>query len=95
MKRLATYAAALLATAPMHSCIENDIPYPVVECRIESIAAEGLAGAPSIDYNRGRVTLPLLETTDIRSVEITDVEITEEAVASRELKGRFDLRAQL
>ncbi|MDE6857470.1 MAG: PCMD domain-containing protein [Alistipes sp.] len=95
MKRLATYAAALLATAPMHSCIENDIPYPVVECRIESIAAEGLAGAPSIDYNRGRVTLPLLETTDIRNVEITDVEITEDAVASRELKGRFDLRAPL
>lgn len=95
MKRLATYAATLLATAPMLSCIENDIPYPVIECRIESIAAEGLSGEPAIDNNRRKVTLPLLETTDIQNVAISSAVITDGAVASRELEGRFDLRAPL
>lgn len=95
MKRLATYAAALLATISVISCIDNDLPYPIVECRIESISAEGLAGDPVIDYSRRSVKLPLLETTDIQNVVISNATITDEAVASRPITGRFDLRAPL
>ena len=73
-------------------CIENDIPYPIVECRIESIEAVGLAGEPVIDYTERRVTLPLLETTDIQDVVITEAKLTDGASASVGLVGRHDLR---
>ncbi len=67
MKRLGFCILALV----LAGCIENDIPYPLVECTIEEIAAEGLSGAPAIDLAARRVVLPLEETTDIQAVEIT------------------------
>lgn len=88
---LASLAAALLPTG----CIENDIPYPVVVCAVEAIAAEGLSGDPVIDASARRVTLPLLETTDIRAVEITSATLTEGAEASQPLVGTHDLRVPL
>lgn len=93
MKRLIVACAALCAS--LTGCIENDLPYPVVECAIEGIAAEGLAGAPAIDAAARRVTLPLLETTDIQAVEITEALLTEGAEASVPIVGRHDLRAPL
>ena len=90
MKKFAIYILAVCAAA-LAGCIENDIPYPVVECKIESIAVEGLAGEPVIDAANGIVTLPLLETTDIQNVRITDVTVTEGAVMSREIVGVHDL----
>ena len=94
MKKIAIYISGLLSVA-LSGCIRNDIPYPVVECRIESIAADGLSGEPVIDAAAGCVTLPLLETTDIQNVNITDAVITEKAVASRAITGIHDLRAPL
>ena len=41
MNRLKLLCAALAASLTLPSCIENDLPYPVVVCAIESIAAEG------------------------------------------------------
>ena len=93
--RVAAAAAAFAAAGALTGCIVNDIPYPVVECRIEGIAAEGLAGEPSIDYSARRVTLPLLETTDIQRVRITDVTLTDGAKPSSELVGTFDLRGPM
>ena len=98
MKRLGLYI--LLASA-LTACIENDIPYPVVECTVERIAAEGLAGEPAIDFAARKVTLPLEETTDIRAVEITECKITDEADVTDsdgnivELVGRHNLTAPL
>ncbi len=92
MKRLGLYI--LLASA-LTACIENDIPYPVVECSVESIAAEGLSGDPAIDIAARKVTLPLEETTDIRAVEITACKITDEAGASVEIVGTHDLTSPL
>lgn len=89
MKR-ALYVSSLFA-AILAGCLRNDIPYPVVECRIESIAAEGLSGEPVIDAANATVTLPLLETTDIQNVKITDVKITDDAVASCEILGAHNL----
>lgn len=91
----AALAAVISAMALCSGCIENDIPYPVVECRIESIAAKGLAGEPAIDHVSATVTLPLLETTDIRNVEITDVTLTDKARASVDIVGSHDLTAPM
>ena len=90
--RAAIAAVPVLMSALLAGCIKNDLPYPVVECRIESIAAEGLAADPQIDFSARRVTLPLLETTDIQNVTVTDVVLTEGATSSVELTGRHDLR---
>jgi len=84
-----------ILTLALTGCIENDIPYPVVECVIKSIAAEGLSGDPIIDRATRTVTLPLEETTDIQNVVITACEITEEATASQEIEGRHNLMAPL
>ena len=67
MKRL----SIILALALLAGCIENDIPYPVVECSVKSIEAKGLSGDPVIDAAARKVTLPLEETTNIEAVEIT------------------------
>ena len=80
-----------LAAAVSTGCIVNDIPYPVVECRILGIEAEGLSGEAAIDYALRRVTLPLLETTDIQNVEVTAVSLTEGAEPSTAIVGRHDL----
>lgn len=71
----ATLAAIILNAA----CIRNDIPYPVVELAVTSIEAAGTNGACRIDPAKRTVTIPLLETTDIRNVEITHIAFTEEA----------------
>ena len=84
--------AAVCAAVAAAGCIVNDIPYPVVECRITAIEAEGLSGEPTIDYASRRVTLPLLETTDIQNVLVTGVTLTEGAESSVTLIGRHDLR---
>lgn len=82
--------AALLA-----GCIENDLPYPVVEIAIEAIEAEGLDGQAEINAARQTVTLPLSETTDIRNVRITSVTLTEGGQSSVAFPGTFDLRTPL
>lgn len=94
MKRHGLYILYMLALVPA-GCIENDIPYPVVECAIESIEAEGLSGEPTIDATARKVTLPLEETTDIQAVKITACTITERAEASKEIVGEHDLRSPL
>lgn len=91
----ATAGTALFAAATLVGCIENDIPYPVVECCIENITAEGLSGEASIDAATRHVTLPLLETTDIRNVRITDVVLTDKSVSSQPLVGTHDLSSPL
>lgn len=95
MKRAFAFLAALLTALLPAGCIENDIPYPVVVCAVEGIAAEGLSGDPVIDASARRVILPLLETTDIRNVEITSATLTEGAEVSLPLVGTHDLRAPL
>ncbi len=91
MKRL-WFCILTLASA---GCIENDVPYPVVECSVKSIAAEGLAGDPIIDPAARKVTLPLEETTDIEAVEITACTITDEASVSQAIVGCHNLTTPL
>ncbi len=96
MKRVLKYALGLLGMAVgMVGCIENDIPYPLIELEIVALEGEGFTvGANDIDPATRTVTLRLDETTDMRRVKITSATLNHElARADIDLKGEFDLRA--
>ena len=104
------YLTALLAAVTLlaQSCIENDIPYPLVEINITGVEGQGFT-VSSIDLATRTVTLSLEEQTDISAVEIervtlgvvshstslTDEELLARVTTSRELTGTFDLRTPL
>lgn len=82
------------ATLLLASCIENDLPYPVVTLNILGVEGEGFT-VSDIDGVQRVVTLALDEKTDIRNVQIDKVTLTDQAVASRELTGTFDMRTPI
>lgn len=92
MKRILRLTVGLLLLT-IASCIENNLPYPVVELEIEQIEGEGFTA--SIDRLGRRVVLRLDETTDISCVRITNAVLTPEAQPSQEIVGTFDLRQPL
>lgn len=96
MKSIVSNLLALIALAGLFgSCIENDIPYPVVELEIVSLEGEGFTVAPTaIDRAARTVTLTLEEQTDIRSVKINSVAFNEpDTRTDRPLAGEsFDFR---
>lgn len=108
MKNLLRLFLLAAAALPVASCIDNDIPYPVVELNITGIEGEGFA-LRSIDATSGTVFLKLDEQTDIRHVSIdavtlgcvphstslTSEELTGQIRLSRPLTGEFDLRTPL
>lgn len=104
--RILFSAAALLLAA---SCIDNDVPYPVVELRIAGVEGSGFTVSGISIANR-TVALTLDEKTDIRKVGIDKVTFdvatsnpmmtdTESFIGqiktSRPLSGEFDLRSPL
>lgn len=76
------------------SCIENDVPYPVVAINIESIIGEGFT-TKSIDVVDRVVILSLDEITDISKVDITEIKITEGGGSLQPLSGIFDLSSPM
>ena len=64
MRKFITLIAALLA---LSSCIENDIPYPVVEMDILNIEVEGAISKPNIDRANRKITVDIAENIDIRT----------------------------
>ena len=90
MKRFITIIAAVLA---LSSCIQNDLPYPIVELEILDITVEGAIDEPVIDRVNRTVTFNLAESTDIRNVKITDIVYSQDATPSREMVGSFDMRS--
>ncbi len=97
MKRYIDKIVLMLMLFAASACIENDIPYPVVELEIVSVEGEGFKlGAGAIDRFQRSVLLTLEEQTDIRKVKITNVELNNsEAKSSVELTGLFDLRTPI
>lgn len=107
MKRLAEILLCAAAFAGT-SCIENDVPYPVVELRIAGVSGEGFT-LGGIEQATRQVTLRLDERTDIRAVKIDDVtfdatvhsitadkeSLLREVRTSQPLTGTFDLRSPL
>lgn len=93
MNKIKHIALALLGAFTLTSCIENTIPYPVVEIDILTYEGEGFRA--SIDPTTRTVTLTLEEETDITQVKVTSVTITEEGSSSIPLTGTFDLRTPI
>ena len=93
MNKIKHIAFALLGLLCCTSCIENTIPYPVVE--IEILQYEGEGFRARIDPLTRTVTLTLDEQTDITAVEVTNVQITDEGTASTHLTGTFDMRTPI
>ncbi len=83
-----------VATLSLASCINNDIPYPVIELEITKVEGVGFT-QKSIDISSGTATITLDETTDIRAVEITNVEYTEDATLTSAVEGTFDMRSPI
>lgn len=89
MNRIIRILLVILSAAAA-GCIENNIPYPVVE--LEILGIEGKGFTASVDRINRRVVLTLDETTDISRVEIDKAYFTENARTSTELTGVQDLR---
>ena len=80
-----------LAILLLSSCIENDIPYPVVVPVVSSLEAEG-AVEVNINSTARTVEIVLNELTDIRTVKVTSVTLNpESAEVHPEMTGTFDL----
>lgn len=104
INRLLLLVAAFAATA----CIENDIPYPLVQLNIAGIEGTGFT-VERIDVAQRTATLRLEEATDIRNVRITAVNydaavqntsldketLLGQMSVSREPTGTWDLRTPL
>ena len=94
-RNILTTIAIILCSLLLVGCIKNDLPYPVVELKIKSIAIEGIIGEPMIDEAQRTVVVELPEQTDIQNVNITAVEYTENATPSRDIVGTHDMRTAL
>lgn len=86
------FALCLLFNA---GCIENDLPYPVVELQITSIEIEGVKSQPVIDEVTRTVSVELYEQTDIENVRISSVTYTEGATPSEDIVGLHDMRSPM
>lgn len=74
-------------------CIENDLPYPIVNGEILSFEAKGEIKKALIDTDKRIVTISLSETVDISKVEIIDFKMNEEAKStSLDISKPIDLR---
>ena len=80
MKHFITIITAVLAFC---SCIQNDLPFPIVELEILDIEVEGAVGEPTIDRVNRTVSFTLAENVDIRNVNIKSIEYSDNATASR------------
>lgn len=93
MSRVIKYIVMLLiAAVSVVGCIKNDLPYPVVKLDILSFKADGMKSAAVIDATAHTVDIELLETTDIRKVNITEVTFTEGAECNVKFPGIYDMR---
>ena len=86
---------AVFVALAFASCIENDLPYPVVKLNVTSIDVEGIIGTPAIDEAARTVVVELHEQTDIQNVKINNITYTEGAEPSREVVGVHDMRSPL
>ena len=83
MKKNLLHLVCLIVTAcALWGCIENDLPYPRIQAQILSIEADGMTQAPIIDNATQSVQLTLADTINLRRVNITNVTMTPDAVAT-------------
>lgn len=72
------------------SCINNDIPFPVILGEVKSITFEGQKGTPKIDFLKRTITLELNDTVDVRAIEVLDMQITPDSRPSIKVGEKID-----
>lgn len=97
MKSLRYILAPVVAVMLMSlaGCLKNDIPYPKIEAKFLSMAAEGEVSGAVIDDENNSVTLNLGETVDMTKVQILTYTVTEGAELSADISNGVDLTAPL
>lgn len=78
----------------LSSCIENDIPYPIVPLYLTAMYGDGVTTV-DCDTDSNILTLELAEKCNIREVLIDSVKYTENAVLSQELVGALNMKYPL
>ena len=71
MNRLLTII--LFSVLALTSCIQNDLPKPVVELFIASLDVEGTSGDVVLDRSTYTATIPLAEETNIEAVQFNTI----------------------
>lgn len=89
MRKLYILLCLLLA-----SCIHNDIPYPYIKGEVLTFEAKGQKEV-TINKETRTITLVLDENTDPRAVQITKLELTEEATSTLDTTQPIDMTKQV
>lgn len=79
----------MMSLAAITSCIDNDIPFPVIKGDVLTIKFDGQREA-KVDATKRTITLVLNDTVDLRSVEILEFGITDDSRASIAVGDKLD-----
>lgn len=71
----------LLLTFGLFGCIENDVPYPVIHGKVESIEFNGQKETVIVADKREINTI-INDTVDIRRVKVKSIKVTDDALSS-------------
>ena len=93
MKKIKTYATGLflILAGLLSSCIENNVPYPIIKLDITALEVEGETTGAVISTENRTVTVTLADTVNMKKVYIRKVEMTEGAKSILRPDTTFDL----
>lgn len=72
-------------------CIENDIPYPIIKADITAFKVSGQKEAANINTADRLITVDLADTVDIKSVNVLEFEVSENAEVTPAVESAIDL----
>lgn len=79
-QKINLFALAVLAFSMLVSCLENDIPYPIIEAGITALEADGMVGTARINANAHTVQIVVNDSVDLRAVRLTRLSYPEGAL---------------
>ena len=81
----------LLGIQVCSSCIENDIPYPIIPAQILTFEVDGQLGAATIDNGTRTVTIAVAETVNLKKVTVKQCTVTDGVEAPLNAETVIDL----
>ncbi len=79
MKKIPFLFATLCLMPALNGCLENDIPYPIIEAGITAFETEGMVGSARINANAHTVSLVVNDSVDLGALRLTRLLYTEGA----------------
>lgn len=74
---LGLFICLLIGGFSISSCINNDIPYPVIPMQITAFEVDGQLGTAAIDNSTRTVTVTLADTVNLKKVLVKHCSVTE------------------